>query len=122
MVPIPDNHSKHKENKINLVKVSTENRLRSPTAEAVFAEYAGINTISAGTNAYAETSISGDLIEWADIIFVMEKMHKTKISKKFPSLLKNKKLICLAIADHYDYMQPELVRLLKLKVAQHIDI
>lgn len=55
-----------------------------------------IHAISAGTNADAETPISGDLIEWADIIFVMEKMHKTKISKKFPSLLKDKRLICLA--------------------------
>jgi predicted protein tyrosine phosphatase len=52
----------------------------------------------------------------------MEKTHKNKVSKKFSSLLKNKKLICLGIADNYDYMQPELVQLLKLKVAQHIEL
>lgn len=119
---MPAYYNHLKENRINLLFVCTENRLRSPTAEAVFTEYAGIYAISAGTNADAETPISGDLIEWADIIFVMEKMHKTKISKKFPSLLKDKRLICLAIADHYAYMQPELVQLLKLKVAQHIDL
>jgi predicted protein tyrosine phosphatase len=119
---IPTYYNNLKENLINLLFVCTENRLRSPTAEAVFTEYAGINALSAGTNTDAETSLSGDLIEWADIIFVMEKMHKNKISKKFSSLLKNKRLICLAIADHYDYMQPELVQLLKRKVAQHLDI
>ena len=107
---------------MNLLFVCSENQLRSPTAEAIFNTYEGISAISAGTNKDAETTVSGDLIEWADIIFVMEKMHKTKISKKFPSLLKDKRLICLAIADHYAYMQPELVQLLKLKVAQHIDL
>jgi predicted protein tyrosine phosphatase len=119
---MPAYYNHLKENRINLLFVCTENRLRSPTAETVFTYYAGINAISAGTNTDAETPISGDLIEWADIIFVMEKIHKNKVSKKFSSLLKNKKLICLGIADNYDYMQPELVQLLKLKVAQHIEL
>jgi predicted protein tyrosine phosphatase len=99
-----------------LLFVCSENRLRSPTAEAIFSEYEGVEAIGAGTNADAETPLSGDLIEWADIIFVMEKRHKNKISAKYQALLKEKKLVVLDISDNYKYMQPELIRLLKDRV------
>ena len=101
-----------------LLFVCSENRLRSPTAEAVFSEYEGIEAIGAGTNADAETPVSGDLIEWADIILVMEKSHRNKVSKKYKDLLKNKKLIVLDIPDDYECMQPELIQLLKTKVSK----
>ena len=61
---------------MNLLFVCSENRLRSTTGEEVFSEYEGIEAIGAGTNSDAETPVSGDLIEWADIIFVMEKSHR----------------------------------------------
>lgn len=104
----------------NLLFVCSENRLRSPTAEAVFSDYPGINAISAGTNSDAETTVTGDLIEWADIVFVMEKTHKNKMSIKFKDLLKDKRLVCLDIPDNYSFMQPELVKLLEAKVARYI--
>lgn len=99
-----------------LLFVCSENRLRSPTGEEVFSKYEGIEAIGCGTNSDAETPISGDLIEWANIIFVMEKSHRNKVSKKYKDLLKGKRLICLDIPDNYDHMQPELVRLLEAKV------
>jgi len=101
-----------------LLFVCSENRLRSPTAEAVFSEYEGVEAIGAGTNADSETPVSGDLIEWADIILVMEKAHKTKISQKFQALLKGKKLVLLNIPDKYVSMQTELIQVLKAKVAK----
>jgi predicted protein tyrosine phosphatase len=107
---------------MNLLFVCSENRLRSPTAEAVFDEYEGINAIGAGTNSDAETTVSGDLIEWADTILVMEKTHRNKVSKKFKDLLKGKKLVCLDIPDNYECMQPELVKILKVKVPRHVRI
>ncbi len=101
-----------------LLFVCSQNRLRSPTAEAVFSEYEGVEAIGAGTNAHAETPVSGDLIEWADIIFVMEQTHKNKISAKYNDLLKGKRLVVLDIPDIYECMQPELIQLLKAKVAK----
>jgi predicted protein tyrosine phosphatase len=101
-----------------LLFVCSENRLRSPTAEAVFSEYEGIEAIGAGTNADAETPVSGDLIEWADVILVMERAHRNKVSKKYKELLKNKRLIVLEIPDEYECMQPELIQLLKTKVSR----
>ncbi|VAW64765.1 hypothetical protein MNBD_GAMMA10-1597 [hydrothermal vent metagenome] len=100
--------------------ICSENRLRSPTAEAVFSEYEGIKAIGAGTNSDAETTVSGDLIEWADIILVMEKSHRNKISKKYKTLLKNKRLVVLEIPDNYEYMQAELIQLLKTKVSRAV--
>ncbi len=105
---------------MNILFVCSENRLRSPTAEAVFSEYEGISAIGAGTNSDAETTVSGDLIEWADVILVMEKTHRNKISKKYKDLLKNKKLAVLEIPDNYEYMQPELIQLLKNKVPRYV--
>jgi predicted protein tyrosine phosphatase len=105
---------------MNLLFVCSENRLRSPTGEEVFSRYEGINAIGAGTNEDAETVVSGDLIEWADIVFVMEQSHKNKVAKKFKDLLKGKKLVCLDISDNYERMDPALVRLLQNKVAKHI--
>jgi len=105
-----------------LLFVCSENRLRSPTAEAVFSEYEGIEAIGAGTNSDAETPVSGDLIEWADIILVMEKSHRNKISKKYKDLLKNKRLVVLDIPDNYECMQPELIQLLKTKVSRLVQL
>ena len=105
---------------MNLLFICSENRLRSPTGEEVFSEYENINAIGAGTNKDAETPVSGDLIEWANIIFVMERSHRNKVSKKFKDLLKGKKMVCLDIPDEYDRMDPVLIKLLKLKVSRHV--
>lgn len=105
---------------MNLLFVCSENRLRSPTGEEVFSQYDGINAIGCGTNSDAETPLSGDLIEWADIVFVMEKSHRSKVATKFKELLHGKKLVCLDIADKYERMDPELVRILENRVVRHL--
>jgi len=107
---------------INLLFVCSENRLRNPIAEAVFSEYPSVNAIGAGTNSDAETTVSGGLVEWVDAILVMEKSHKNKISKKFKDLLKGKKLAVLGIPDNYECMDEELIRILKSKVPNYVQI
>jgi len=76
----------------------------------------GVDAIGCGTNSDAQTPLSGDLVEWADVVLVMERIHKKKVSKKYQPLLKNKRLLCLDVPDNYAYMQPELIRLLESKV------
>jgi predicted protein tyrosine phosphatase len=63
-----------------LLFVCSQNRLRSPTAEHLFASRARIKTASAGLNNGADELLSIELIEWAEIIFVMEKIHRRKLS------------------------------------------
>jgi len=93
-----------------------QNRLRSPTAEKIFSSYPGIEVASAGINHDAQEPLTVELIEWADLIFVMERNHRTKLSKKFRPYLKNKRITCLEIPDQYDYMDSTLIQLLQNKV------
>ena len=105
-----------------LLFVCSENRLRSLTAEAVFSGHERLEAIGAGTNSDAVTSLSGDLIKWADVILVMEKSHKNKITKRFKNLLKGKRLVVLDIPDNYEYMDEELIRILKSRVPRFVQI
>ncbi|MBB4233919.1 low molecular weight protein tyrosine phosphatase family protein [Rhizobium esperanzae] len=104
----------------NVLFICSQNKLRSPTAEQVFADWPGINASSAGTNNDAENPLSAEQIEWADIVFVMERTHHTKVQNRYRSALKGKRLICLHIPDDNDFMDPALIRLLKAKVPQHL--
>lgn len=93
-----------------------KNKWRSPTAEQMFCEYPGIECTSAGLSHDAEVPLSADLIEWADLIFVMEKQHKSKLSAQYTPELLGKKVVCLNIPDNYKFMEPALVKLLEVKV------
>lgn len=104
----------------NILFVCSQNRLRSPTAEQVFADWPGIETSSAGTNNDAENPLSAELIEWANIVFVMEKVHRSKVQTRYRSALRGKRVICLDIPDNYTFMDPALVALLKVKVPPHL--
>lgn len=104
----------------NLLFICSRNRLRSPTAEQVFATRKGVETDSAGLAPDAEVPLSGDQLEWATHIFVMEKAHKAKLLKQFPGYVQGRKIICLDIPDDYDYMDPELMRLLEARVGPHL--
>ena len=93
---------------MRLLFVCGRNRLRSPTAERIFAD-AGHETESAGVNPDAEQTPTPDLIEWADIVFVMEEAHRRKLSRMgLP--LRGKKIVCLGIADEYGFMDPAQIR------------
>jgi predicted protein tyrosine phosphatase len=100
--------------------VCGRNRSRSPTAESVFGDHPDIEVASAGTSPDADTPLSAELVEWADIVFVMEKSHRQKLSTRFRSSLRNSRVVCLDIPDKYEFMDPELVRILKSKVTRFL--
>jgi predicted protein tyrosine phosphatase len=100
--------------------VCSQNKLRSPTAEHVFADWPGVETSSAGTNNDAENPLSRELVEWADIIFVMERAHRAKLQSRYRAALNGTRLVCLDISDDYQFMDPRLVELLKAKVPRHL--
>ena len=100
--------------------VCSQNRLRSPTAEQVFASVAGIETASAGLNNDAENPLTPELVEWADLIFVMEKAHRSKLQRQFKGQLKTARVVCLDIPDDYAFMDPELVKRLKTRVPRYL--
>ncbi len=106
----------------NVLFICSQNRLRSPTAEQIFSSYPGIECTSAGLNNDAENPVTPELVEWADLIFVMEKAHRNKLSSKFKKQLSGKRVICLDIPDEYDYMDPTLIRILQSKVTRFLPV
>ena len=104
----------------NVLFICSQNRLRSPTAEQVFANWPGIETSSAGLNNDAENPVTPELLQWADIIFVMERAHRSKLSTRFKAHLSDARVVCLEIPDEYEYMDPDLIQLLKAKVPRHL--
>jgi predicted protein tyrosine phosphatase len=104
--------------KLKILFVCTVNRMRSATAEKIFEKDDRFEVKSAGTDKTANTVLSADLLNWADSVVVMEKIHRNYIHKKFKDVYQTKRITCLYIPDHYDFMQPELISILNLKVEQ----
>lgn len=111
---------------MNLLFVCSRNRLRSPTAEAVFSAIGGVEApathqaASAGTSPDAEQPVDPEQLEWADLIFVMEARHKRILTQRFGRTLRGKRIVVLGIPDEFEFMQPELVELLEARVRPHL--
>lgn len=106
----------------NYLFLCGKNQLRSPTAENIFSNIDGLEVRSAGINEDAEYKVTIEDMDWADIIFVMEKKQKVKLVKKFNKFLKGKKVAVLDIPDEYGYMDENLIALLKDKMKKWIDL
>lgn len=101
---------------MKLLFICTSNRLRSPTAETYFGADKRYETRSAGTDAEATLVVSQAMVEWADLIFVMERRHRKKLEKQFGDRLDTDKVITLGIPDEYERDDPVLIDLLELRV------
>ena len=86
--------------KKHILFLCSRNKLRSPTAEAVFADHPGIDVDSAGLGSDAVVPLSAEQIEWADLILVMEKAHRSRLNQKFRKFLAGKRIVVLNIPDH----------------------
>lgn len=104
----------------HLLFVCSRNRLRSPTAEQVFADWPGVETASAGVDHDADVPVTPELVRWADIVFVMEPAHRRKLSHRHRAHLGATRIVCLGIRDDFDFMAPALVALLVAKVTPHL--
>lgn len=99
--------------------ICSANKLRRPTAEHIFADFPNVETDSAGLNLSADLVLSSGQVSWADIIFVMERAHRNKLSRKYKKHLNGQRVICLNIPDDFNYMDPVLVHILKERVIPH---
>ena len=100
--------------------VCGQNKLRSPTAEHIFASWPGVETASAGLKHEADVPVSPELLEWADVIFDMECLHRAKLAQGFRKHLSGKRVICLEVSDRFTYMQRKLVGSLEGRVSPHL--
>ena len=100
--------------------VCAQNKIRSVTAQKMFAGSPLYDVKSRGVAKEARVKLTESDIGWADIIFVMEKKHKNRIAKDFRSAIIGKKIVCLFIKDIYDPMEEELIAVLRQKLAPHL--
>jgi predicted protein tyrosine phosphatase len=64
--------------------------------------------------------VTPELLEWADLIFCMEQVHRTRLSKKFRGFLKSQKIVVLGIPDTYAFMDPDLIKMLNVRVPPYL--
>ncbi|ELG6370294.1 phosphotyrosine protein phosphatase [Salmonella enterica] len=107
---------------MNVLFICSRNQWCSPTAEQVFRRYLGLSVRSAGTSRNAKKSVSCGLLQWADVICVMEQKHKDRLMAEYRRIIENKPLHVLDIPDDYRYMDPELVRQLEELVPEVLGI
>lgn len=103
-----------------LLFVCAQNKIRSYTAEKLFAGSQRYQVRSRGVAADARIKLAEGDLGWADIVFVMEKNHKNRIQQKFPEKVAGKKIVCLFIEDIYESMEPALIAELRRTLAPHI--
>ena len=100
--------------------VCDQNRLRSRTAESLYEGDPRLEVRSAGLRRDAVVTVTRELLEWADLVFVMERRHRNVIRERFEDLYRRKRIVCLYIPDEYDFMDPVLVGLLTERVPPHL--
>lgn len=81
----------------------------------------GIHTRSAGTSRHAKHTLTVKDIAWAGCICVMEQKYKIWMKEKFHKELLHKKIIVLDIPDDYQYMDEDLIEILKQSMQNHLD-
>jgi len=104
----------------NILFICSRNRRRSPTAERLFADREGVETDSAGLAPDAEVPLSLDQLEWADLVVVMEKTHRSTLTRRFGRHLARTRIVCLDIPDRFEFMDQELIDALERKMARFL--
>jgi predicted protein tyrosine phosphatase len=101
---------------IRVLFLCSRNQWRSPTAEAVYQNDPRVEARSAGVSAVARRRVTEKLLRWADVVLVMEAEHKRRLREQFPDSFHELRVGVLDIADEFEFMDTELVALLKERV------
>lgn len=102
----------------NLLFICSKNQWRSPTAELLFKDHPIHVARSAGTSDKARVKVSQKMIDWADVIFVMERKHRDMIQQRFT--FSNQPVIVLEILDEYQFGDAELIKILKYSLVGYL--
>jgi predicted protein tyrosine phosphatase len=97
---------------MNVLFICNQNKHRSKTAEELFKKK--YFTKSAGL--YADKPVTKSQLAWAGAVVVMEDEQRLELAKRFPDLYLKKRILSLGIPDTFSYGQPELKKMLELKM------
>ena len=96
------------------------NMTRSATAERLFCKRPDLDVRSAGTSPDALARVNTLMLEWADVIFIMDNAQRRSLEAMFPGHPALQRLVCLDIPDNFTFLEPELVKLLEERVPRHL--
>ena len=99
--------------KKKILFVCTYAKARSATAEEMFNGVGGIEAKSAGTAKDYPNCVTKELMDWAEVILVMEEIHRQYLIEVDGSSAH--KILVLDIPDLFGRNQPELIQLLHEK-------
>ena len=96
------------------------NQWRSPTAEALYRDDARLAVRSAGVRPGARRRISRTDLQWADVVFVMEREHQQRIREDFRDL-ELPPILNLEIPDDFQRLDAELMSLLRASIDPELE-
>jgi protein-tyrosine phosphatase len=121
LVRLPELMSGPTPRDIRVLFVCHHNRRRSATAERVFAKDSGLEVRSAGTSPDALVPVNQRMLDWADIVFVMDDEQHRALMRAFPGHAAPPRAVVLHVKDDYHFLDPELISELREKVTPHLD-
>jgi len=105
--------------KPHVLFICGRNKWRSPTAERLYRNDSRLEARSAGISSKSPHQISAADLEWADLILVMEEKYASWIRENFRAL-SLPPMKSLDIPDEYEFMDNELVELIRSSVEPFI--
>ena len=102
----------------HLLFICSKNQWRSPTAELLFKNHAVHQARSAGTSEKARVKVNQKMIDWADVILVMERKHQQILKQHFD--LTDKQVVVLDIEDSYQLNDPELINIFNTSLQDYL--
>lgn len=100
---------------IKMLVVCSRNKKRSLTAEKIYTNDQRVEVRSVGTSPSAKRKIQKSDIDWAHIILFMEKKHREIAEQLFGKDALPRSIV-LTIEDEFEYMDPELVNMLRNEI------
>jgi len=97
------------------------NRKRSATAERIFGKDPALDVRSAGTSDEALVRVNQRMLDWADVVFIMDEEQRRGLARLFPDHAAVSGAISLEIADEFQFLDPELISLLRERVPPHLE-
>jgi predicted protein tyrosine phosphatase len=98
---------------LRVLFVCAMNQRRSATSEQIYRNDARLAVRSAGLRSEARRRISEQDLQWAEVVFVMEREHKATLRSRF-SHLALPPIEVLDVPDDYEYMDVHLQEMLRL--------
>ncbi len=108
-----DPHESPPPARLRVLFVCGRNQWRSPTAERIHRDDPRVEVRSAGVSAGAKRRVSAKDLAWADLALVMERGHRSRIREQFRKEPDFPPIESLDIPDEFEFMDPELIRLLR---------